>query len=64
MASPDEEWVVEPCIQEESLIVATPDHQHVREERHNFDIAGRYARPDVTKLILNRKRQSRLSITD
>ena len=64
IAGPDGEWVVEPCIEEERLIVATIDHQCIRAERQNFDPAGHYARPDVTQLTLNRKRQSTLSIIE
>jgi len=64
IAGPDGEWIVEPCVGEEKLIVATIDHRHVREERQNFDPAGHYARPDVTQLTLNRTRQSTLRIVD
>jgi nitrilase len=28
------------------------------EERQNFDPSGHYSRPDVTRLIVNRERQS------
>lgn len=62
IAGPDGEWVVEPCLEQERLIVATLDHQCVRAERQNFDPAGHYARPDVLELSLNRKRQTILSI--
>lgn len=62
IAGPDGEWVVEPCLEQEKLIVATLDHQCVRAERQNFDPAGHYARPDVLELSLNRKRQTILSI--
>ena len=58
IAGPDGEWVVEPVVGEETLIVATLDHAQVREERQNFDPAGHYSRPDVTRLIVNRERQS------
>jgi nitrilase len=64
IAGPDGEWVVEPCIEEEKLIVATIDHQCIRAERQNFDSAGHYARPDVIQLTLNRKRQNTLSIIE
>ena len=64
LAGPDGEWIVEPCVGEEKLTVATIDHRRVREERQNFDPAGHYARPDVTQLTLNRKRQSTLTIIE
>ena len=58
LAGPDGKWIVEPVTGEEKLIVATIHHKRVREERQNFDVAGRYSRPDVTQLIVNRERQS------
>lgn len=58
VAAPDGSWVVEPFINEEKLITATLDLNKVYEERQNFDPSGHYARPDVTKLTVNRKRQS------
>ena len=64
LAGPDGEWVVEPVIGKEKLIVATLDHQAVLRERQNFDPSGHYARPDVTQLNLNRQRQSTLKIVD
>ena len=64
IAGPDGEWIVEPVVAEERLILADIDHQRVRAERQNFDPSGHYARPDVTQLILNRERQSTLKIID
>ncbi len=64
IAAPDGSWVVPPVAHEERLIVATLDHQRVREERQNFDPAGHYSRPDVTRLVVNRQRQSTVAFED
>lgn len=58
IAGPDGAWVVEPVVGREALLTATLDHTRVLEERQNMDIAGHYARPDVTRLIVDRRRQS------
>ena len=57
LAGPDGEWVIEPVVEEEGLFTAEIDHQKVREERQNLDPAGHYSRPDVTRLVVNHKRQ-------
>jgi nitrilase len=62
IAAPDGIWLVAPVENEEKLIVATLEHQKVREERQNFDAAGHYSRADVLQLVVNRKRQSILQI--
>ena len=62
IAAPNGEWVIEPLGAEEALIVAEISHSVVRAERQNFDPAGHYSRPDVTRLILNRDRQRVLEI--
>nr|WP_256489596.1 carbon-nitrogen hydrolase family protein [Pleionea sp. CnH1-48] len=64
VAAPDGEWVVEPQIEKEDLIIAHIDHARVYEERQNFDPAGHYSRPDVTQLVVNRQRQSTLVLKD
>ena len=53
IASPDGEWVVEPVIDKEELIVATLDYISVLKERQNFDPAGHYSRPDVYQLKIS-----------
>ena len=58
IAGPDGSWIAEPLINEERLIVQTLDYRRVLEERQNFDPAGHYSRPDVTRLTVNRERQS------
>jgi nitrilase len=64
IAGPDGNWIVPPLAGEEKLIVATIDHQRVREERQNFDPSGHYSRPDVLQLKVNRQRQSAVSFDD
>lgn len=58
IAGPDGEWIVEPVLHQEGLIYVSIDFNRVLEERQNFDPVGHYSRPDVTKLSVNRKRQS------
>ena len=64
LAGPDGEWVLEPVLDEETLLVADLDHGRVRQERQNFDPAGHYSRPDVTQLVVNRERQTTLVVMD
>ena len=64
LAAPDGTWVIEPVINQETLLFAEIDHKTVLEERQNFDPAGHYSRPDVTELRVNRKRQSTIVIED
>lgn len=64
ITGPDGNWLVEPVTGREELLVATLDHREVRRERQNFDQAGHYARPDVTRLVVNRQRQSIASFLD
>jgi len=63
IAGPNGEWIVEPVIDKEGLIISTIDFNRVLEERQNFDVAGHYSRPDVTKLTINRERQSIIDFT-
>lgn len=64
IANPDGSWLLEPITKEECLRIATIDHAKVREERQNFDPAGHYSRPDVTRLYVNRERQSTVSFSE
>ncbi|RNC87675.1 MAG: carbon-nitrogen hydrolase family protein [Winogradskyella sp.] len=62
IAGPDGEWIVAPVLHKEGLIIQSIDFKRVFEERQNFDPVGHYSRPDVTKLVVNRDRQSTIEI--
>ncbi len=64
IAGPDGEWLIEPVLHTEGLIYHTLDFNRVYEERQNFDAVGHYSRPDVTKLTVNRERQSTIALKD
>ncbi|GAA4962628.1 carbon-nitrogen hydrolase family protein [Algibacter aquimarinus] len=64
IAGPDGEWIVEPVLHKEGLIIETIDFNRVYEERQNFDPVGHYSRPDVTQLHVNTKRQSTVEFSE
>lgn len=61
IAGPDGEWIMEPVLHKEGLLYQRLNLDRVYEERQNFDPVGHYSRPDVTKLSVNRERQSTVS---
>jgi len=64
VAAPDGSWVLAPQTGSEGMYFAELSLDAVRRERHSFDAAGHYARPDVTHLEVNRKRQSTVEFDD
>ena len=64
VAAPDGSWALPPLIGEEGLRYCALDAAFIRRERQNFDPSGHYSRPDVTRLIVNRRRQSLASFED
>jgi nitrilase len=64
VASPDGRWLLEPQVAGEGLWCVDLSLEEVARERQNFDPAGHYSRPDVTRLKVNRKRQKTVSFKD
>ena len=64
IAAPDGEWLVPPTPHTTPLITADLDHAKVRRERHNFDHAGHYARPELLQLLVDRRRHPPASFID
>ena len=64
IAGPDGEWMVPPVLDEAGNIYQTLDFNRIYEERQNFDPVGHYSRPDVTRLVVNRKRQTTVEVDD
>ena len=64
IAAPDGQWLLEPQAETEGLFSADLDLDMVRRERQNFDPVGHYSRPDVTRLKVDRRRQSTVKFKD
>jgi len=64
VAGPDGRFVVEPVVGREALIVAELDPAAVRRERQTFDAVGHSARPDVLRLVVDRRRQAAVEWRD
>ena len=64
LAGPDGAWIIEPVVDREGVFVAEIDLVKVQQERQNFDPMGHYSRPDITKLTVNRVRQSNVDFID
>jgi nitrilase len=64
VAGPDGRWLLEPQVEQEGLWCADLDVEAVARERQNFDPAGHYSRPDVTRLKVNRRRQKTVTFDD
>jgi len=64
IAGPDGHWLIEPRMHCEFLECADLDLARVYRERQHFDPAGHYARPDVTRLEVDRRRQSTARFRD
>ena len=57
IVGPDGTVLAGPLIGEEGILYADIDLDRVRQERHEFDVAGHYSRPDVFTLHVNARPQ-------
>ena len=57
VAGPDGQWLMEPRVEEEGLWCVELSVADVARERQNFDPAGHYSIPDVTRLSVDPRRQ-------
>ncbi|MEL7370787.1 MAG: carbon-nitrogen hydrolase family protein, partial [Myxococcota bacterium] len=56
VAGPDGRWVLPPVAEKVGIFTADIDISRVRQARQSFDPAGHYARPDVFRLTVDRRR--------
>ena len=63
-AGPNGEWLLEPQTGEEGIHTIDLDPDFVRRERQNFDPTGHYARPDLLRLTVDRRRQQPVEFED
>ncbi len=64
VAGPDGQWLADPLCGEERLVTVELEHRLVLEARLCRDAAGHYARPDVTQLAVDRRRQTTAEFRD
>lgn len=64
IVAPDGRWLAGPVIGDEGLVVADIDLREVAHERLSFDPTGHYARPDVFRVRVDRRRLEAAAFDD
>lgn len=58
---PDAEWIAGPVYNEETIVYADLELDHVSREQYAMDIVGHYNRPDIFTLTVDTKRRAQVS---
>ena len=62
VVGPDGTILAGPLIGEEGILYADIDLNRIRQQRHEFDVAGHYARPDLFTLHVNTRAQQLVAV--
>ncbi len=64
VAGPDGRWRLEPVVDQRGLLTCELDLDAVARERQNFDPTGHYARPELLRLEVDRRRRQVVETLD
>lgn len=64
IAGPDGAWIAEPRADTAGLVIADLDPRRIAEERQNLDVSGHYARPEILRLEVDRRRAAAARFRD
>lgn len=64
IVDPSGELLAGPVYDREAILTATVDLDAVVRARHSFDVTGHYARPDIFRLMVDRRARSSVTFAD